>query len=323
MPFDGLPSYLISISYFSPIFPAFGKFTINFLSVASNFASLLFTFTLWICKPTESNDTLSKPSRKGETVWVTSPITFFCSRSNRSATLECCKSYSRLRAYGSSARKKNTLHSNNAARPNTCLQTGRIRCAPFDPCIRLSPFSPKLQVLTPTIFLLLVLVALQKTSRCSAIHRQRNSVYITGSLRCQKRNSRPKPLWRSQTPRRNQFLPTCEHFFGARAASRSHHFREFIQPFRARISRADVVHGNSVRAILICQRFHEPGHASPQSVRKQQSLHGLFYGIRSNGQQAAPFILLHARQNSVRKVHRAHQQLLGPQPPIFLRCGRK
>src|SRR5882724_2055706 len=86
-PFEGLPSYRISTSNLSPGCDGEWIGTMSFVAVVSKLAGDLLTVTLWMVKPTESNDSLEVSSRRMDRVWVTTPKTFLWSTSKRRAIL--------------------------------------------------------------------------------------------------------------------------------------------------------------------------------------------------------------------------------------------
>ncbi len=72
-----------------------------------------------------------------------------------------------------------------------------------------------------------------------------------------------------------------------------------------------------MRAVLVGEGPHQTSYSRAQGVRKQQPFHRLLHGIGCDCQESAPLVFLHPRQRLLGKIHGAHQQLVGPQAPVF------
>src|SRR5712692_5769291 len=107
---------------------------------------------------------------------------------------------------------------------------------------------------------------LQQAAHQPTINGNGRAIDVAGALGAEEGHDRREFFRRAQAPERNLRSPTIENVLRRNAAGASQGFGELIQPFGARITRADVVHGDVVGAELIGQGARQSGDSGTDGV---------------------------------------------------------
>src|SRR5690348_7354920 len=158
---------------------------------------------------------------------------------------------------------------------------------------------------------------LEQTPDEAAVHSDRGTRDVAGALRSEKSHDRGKLLRSAEAPHRDFTFPARKDFFRLRARARGNGGSQAVEASGARVARANVVHGNAVGSVFIGERTSQTRDRSAHGIGKEQTVNGLLYGRRSDGNHTPPLVFLHARQSFPGEKNGAHQKLFDSGAPIF------
>src|SRR5215216_6007756 len=131
--------------------------------------------------------------------------------------------------------------------------------------------------------------------------------YVARTFRNEERREGRKLARLTQTSHRNLLLPLAPELVSADSLFLRHHLRQFVQTFRACVTRQDVVDCNAVRRDFIRQGARKTGETRAQAIRQEKIFHGLLNGYRGYVQYPSPTSLFHSGQDLAREFDRAEE----------------
>src|SRR2546430_9940403 len=151
-----------------------------------------------------------------------------------------------------------------------------------------------------------VVISLEQAPDESAVHSDRGARDVAGALGSEKSHDRGKLLRGAEALHGNFTLPAHKNFFRLRASARGNGGSQSVEASGARVTRANVVHGDAVGGVFIGERTSEARDCGAHGIGKEQPVDRLLHGRRGNGKQTPPLGFLHARQSFPGKKDGAH-----------------
>src|SRR5215467_535523 len=120
-------------------------------------------------------------------------------------------------------------------------------------------------------------IKLKQAPDKATIHGDGGAGDIACALGSKESNDGGEFLRRAEALRGDFAFPTGEHFLRLGAGARRDGGSESIEAGGTRVAGANVIHGDAVSSVFICERAGKPGDSGAYRIGKQQAVNGLLH----------------------------------------------